>query len=81
MEVILGGGNILNIWMMVQERFIHISVFSVILIASLLLLWTTWKNRQTLPKALTLFSSMICFVLVLISMYALIFVVSFGYNA
>lgn len=64
-----------------KERYVLISVFVIVLFASLFLLIVTWKNRYNIPKTLTILTIVIYIAFMFLSLFSLIFIVSFGYNS
>lgn len=64
-----------------QERFILISVFIIIVLASTFLMIATWKNRTYMPKGLLIVVFVISAIIIVGALFALIFSISFGYNS
>src|SRR5699024_1962955 len=75
------GADEMDLWYMIKERYVLLSVFLIIIFVSLLLLLATWKMRSNIPKRLTAITTTIFFIIILVSILALVFAVSFGYNA
>ena len=70
----------MDLWFMIKERYVLLSIFLIIIFVSLFLLIAIWKNRSDMPKSLTLIITIICTVIIALSIFALVFTVSFGYN-
>lgn len=70
----------MDVWWMIQERYILLSVLLMIILVNLLLLLATWKKQADLPKSLTVIITAICLIMMILSILTLVFIVSFGYN-
>jgi len=70
-----------GLWFMIQERFVFVSIFMIIILASFFLLMATWKSRVNIPKSLTATIIIISTILISSALFALIFSLSFGYNS
>ncbi|PIC70527.1 hypothetical protein CSV77_08580 [Sporosarcina sp. P16b] len=70
----------MDVWFVMKERYMLLSIFLIIIVASLFLLIAIWKNRSDMPKSLTLIITIICSVIIALSIFAWVFAVSFGYN-
>lgn len=57
-----------------------LSVLLIIIFVSLFLLLAIWKNRSEVPRSLTVIITIICTGIIVLSILALVFAVSFGYN-
>ena len=68
-------------WAIVQERYLFLSIFLLFLVLSLFLLLASWKNRALLPKSLGIIVSLSSSIILVGSLLALLFILSFGYNA
>ena len=44
----------MNLWFMIKERYVLLSIFLIIMFVSLFLLIAIWKNRSNMPKSLSL---------------------------
>lgn len=66
---------------MIKERSVLISFFLIFILLSLFLLLTTWKKRSDMPKSLNVIITIICTIIIVLSMSALVLAVSFGYNS
>lgn len=75
-ELLMGG-----LWFMLQERFVFVLIFMIIILASFFLLMATWKSRVNIPKNLTVTIILISTILIAGALFALIFSLSFGYNS
>ncbi|PIC79680.1 hypothetical protein CSV75_10820 [Sporosarcina sp. P18a] len=71
----------MDVWFVMKERYMLLSIFLIIIVASLFLLIAIWKNRSDMPKSLTLIITIICSVIIALSILAWVFAVSFGYNS
>ncbi|MER1987702.1 MAG: hypothetical protein ABS948_17645 [Solibacillus sp.] len=71
----------MDLWVLFIERYMFLSFFIILLLISLFLLFATWKKHAELPKSLTLTITVICTIIIALSILALIFGVSFGYNS
>lgn len=71
----------MDLWISIKQRYLFLSIFIIIMLASLVLLVSIWQNRSTLPKTLTIVTIVIGLFLILLSLFSLIFILSFGYNA
>jgi len=71
----------MDLWFMIKERYVLLSIFLIIIFVSLFLLIAIWKNRSDMPKSLTLIITIICTVIIALSIFALVFTVSIGYNS
>lgn len=71
----------MDLWDVVKERYMLLSIFIMILLASLILVYASWKNRSVMPKSLTAVIIVLCTLLIGLSLVALVFAVSFGYNS
>ena len=71
----------MDLWFIIKERYMLLSVLLIIMFVSLFLLLAIWKNRSDVPRSLTVIISVICMVIFALSIFALVFSVSFGYNS
>lgn len=71
----------MDLWAVIKERYMLLSIFILIIVASLILVYATWRNRSVMPKVLTGFIFVLCTILIVISLAALVFSFSFGYNS
>ncbi len=71
----------MDIFILIKERFPLLVVFIAIILASLLLLFVTWKRRAYLPKVLSLAITTLSLVLIIAGLYGMIFLLFFGYNS
>lgn len=71
----------LDIWTIIQQRFWVLTFFAFLIAISILLLFSTWKNRATQPKTLTISMTILYTIILIGSFLAIIFLISFGYNA
>ncbi len=71
----------MDLWLIVKERYMLLSVLLIITIISLLLLCAIWKNRSEIPRSLIVLIILICIVIIVLSILALMFSISFGYNS
>lgn len=71
----------MDLWSMIKERYVLLSIFLIIILVCLFLLLATWKKHSDMPKSLTVIITTICTVIIVLSIFALVFAVSFGYNS
>ncbi|MFJ7935573.1 hypothetical protein [Sporosarcina sp. NPDC096371] len=71
----------MDVWFMIKERYMLLSIFIFLILVSLFLLLATWKKRSDMPKSLTVIITIICAIIITLSIFALVFAVSFGYNS
>lgn len=71
----------MDLWFVMKERYMLLSIFLIIIVVSLFLLIAIWKTRSDMPKSLTLIITIICSIIIALSIFALVFAVSFGYNS
>ncbi|PIC98484.1 hypothetical protein CSV68_13075 [Sporosarcina sp. P29] len=71
----------MDVWFLIKERYMLLSIFLIIIVVSVFLLIAIWKNRTDMPKSLTLTITIICSIIIVLSVFALVFAVSFGYNS
>lgn len=71
----------MDLWMIMRERYLLLSLLTIIILASLFLLRGVWKNRSRLPKMLTVTTIFLYVLLIIISLFSLVFIVSFGVNS
>ena len=71
----------MDLWVVVKERYMLLSIFIMIILASLILVYASWKNRSNIPKSLTVVIIVLCTLLICLSLVALVYAISFGYNS
>jgi len=71
----------MDLWFIIKERYMLLSVLLIIMFVSLFLLLAIWKNYSDVPRSLTVIIIIICTVIIALSIFALVFAVSFGYNS
>lgn len=71
----------MDLWMIIQERSLLFSLLLVVLLGSAFLLFAIWKSRSNNSKRLTITMYVMCTAVILSTIGAIIFPVSFGYNA
>lgn len=71
----------MDFWFMFKERYVLLSFIIIFILVSLFLLLATWKKRSDMPKSLITIITIICMIIIVLSMFALLFAVSFGYNS
>jgi len=71
----------MDLWIIIKERYVFISIFIIILLLSFFFLVSIWKNRFNIPKTLTSLTIIFCVFLIILSLFLLIFIISFGYNS
>ncbi len=71
----------MDLWFMIKERSTFLSFFLIIILLSVFLLVATWKNRTNIPKNLIAIITLISTIFIVVSLIAMIFIISFGYNS
>lgn len=71
----------MDLWVVVKERYMLLSIFIMIILASLILVYASWKNRYNIPKSLTVVIIVLCTLLISLSLVAMVYAISFGYNS
>lgn len=71
----------MDLWVVVKERYMFLSILIIIILASLILVYATWKNRSNMPKSLTGVIIVLCALIIGLSLVALVFAISFGFNS
>lgn len=71
----------MDLWFIIKERYMFLSIPMIIIIGSLFIFLTTWKKRSNIPKILIITIALICLIIIVLSILALLFIISFGYNA
>lgn len=71
----------MGIWVTLQDRYIFILIFSLIILANIILLYALKKSRSEIPQTLTLLIHILCGLIIIVCLFAIAFVFSFGYNA
>lgn len=71
----------MDLWLMIKERYMLFSIFLIIIFISLFFLLATWKKHSDISKSLIVIITTICLVIILLSILALVFAASFGYNS
>ena len=71
----------MDLWFMIKERYMLLSIFLIIILVNLFLLLAIWKKRSDIPKSLTVIITIICTVIIVLSIFVFVFAVSFGYNS
>ena len=71
----------MDLWVLVKERYMLLSIFAIIILASLILMFATWKNRSNIPRSFVGVIIVLCTLILGLSLVALVFVISFGYNS
>ncbi|PIC96815.1 hypothetical protein CSV69_04680 [Sporosarcina sp. P26b] len=71
----------MDIWFIIKERFAFLSIFLIIILLSVFLLVAIRKNRTNIPKSLTVSITIISIIFIVVSVTAMIFIISFGYNS
>ena len=75
------GASYMDLWFIIKERYMLLSVLLIITIVSLFLLLAIWKNRSEVPRSLTVIITVICMGIIILSLLVLVFAISFGYNS
>lgn len=71
----------MDLWTIIQERFVILSIFTVTAFVCVALLFAVWKNRVYLSKSLSVVAMGLSAVILMSVIAAMIFIISFGYNA
>ena len=71
----------MDVWFVIKERYMLLSIFLIILLVNMFLLIAIWKTRSDMPKSLILIITIICSIIIALSIFAFVFAVSFGYNS
>ncbi len=71
----------MDLWFIIKERFAFLSIFLIIILLSVFLLVAIRKNRTNIPKSLTVSVTIISIIFIIVSLTAMIFIISFGYNS
>jgi len=71
----------MDLWIIIKQRYVFIFIFIFIILASLFLLGSIWKNRFNIPKTIIGLTIIICVFLITLSLFSLVFIISFGYNS
>ena len=66
---------------LIKERLPFLSFFLIIILLSIFLLIATWKNRTHIPKSLITIVSSVSITFIIVSLIAMIFISSFGFNS
>jgi len=71
----------MGIWFTLQDRYLFLVIFTLIIFANIVLLYATWKSRSSIPKGLAVLIHILCFLIIVISLVTFIFILSYGYNS
>ncbi|PIC75848.1 hypothetical protein CSV74_13795 [Sporosarcina sp. P19] len=71
----------MDLWFMLKERSGFLSFFLIIILLSIFLLVATWKNRTNIPKSSTAIITLLSTIFIVVSLIAMIVIISFGYNS
>lgn len=71
----------MGIWVTLQDRYLFLIIFMLIIFVNIVLLYAAWKNRSTIPKGLIVLVCILCSLIIVISLVMFIFILSFGYNS
>lgn len=71
----------MELWTLIKERSLFLSIFLILVLLSVFLLVATWKNRSNIPKRLSLIITLVCTFFIVVSLFAMLFIISFGYNS
>lgn len=71
----------MDLWFMIKERYMLVSILLIFIFLSLFLLLAIWKKRSDISRTLTVIITAICIIIIILSIFALLFAVSFGYNS
>ncbi len=63
----------MDLWIIIKQRYVLISIFIIIILSILFLLGCIWKSRFNIPKTLTVLTIVICGFLIILSLLSLIF--------
>ena len=71
----------MDLWIIIKQSYVFISIFIIIMLLSLLIIGSIWKKRVNIPKSLATLTIIISGLLIIFSLFSLIFIISFGYNS
>lgn len=71
----------MGMWVSLQDRYLFLIIFIFIIFVNIVLLYATWKSRSTISKSLTVLVYALCLLIMVLSFFALIFILSFGFNS
>ncbi|AMQ06646.1 hypothetical protein AZE41_12300 [Sporosarcina psychrophila] len=71
----------MDLWIIIKQSYVFISIFIIIMLLSLLIIGSNWKKRVNIPKSLAALTIIIFGLLIIFSLFLLIFIISFGYNS
>lgn len=71
----------MDLWIIIKQSYVFISIFIIIMLLSLLIIGSIWKKRVNIPKSLATLTIIIFGLLIIFSLFSLIFIISFGYNS
>lgn len=71
----------MDLWLIIKQRYLFLSIFIIMILLSLFLLGAIWKSRSNIPKALAILTIIICAILIILSLFSFILIISFGYNS
>lgn len=74
-------GDKMDLWMVMKERSMFLSIFTLMVLMSLILLFSVWKNRAQLPKILLIAICILGSVIIIFALIGFVFTMNFGYNA
>ncbi len=71
----------MDLWFMIKERSGFLSFFLIITLLSIFLLVATWKKRTNISKSLYAIITLLSTIFIVVSLIAMIVIISFGYNS
>lgn len=71
----------MSLWFVVQDRLVLFGVFIAIILAAVFLSIATMKSRGNMPKSLVVTIFVICTIVIVLALFAIIFLASFGFNS
>lgn len=71
----------MDFWIIIKERYMLLLVLLIIAAASIVLLLAVWKNRSGIKKSLLGAVTVLSVLILALTMAAMLFTISFGYNS
>lgn len=71
----------MDIWVKLQDRYVFVAIFILMILANAVLLYATWRSRAKLAKGLTVLIYILSILIMIASLFMLIFTLSFGFNS
>ncbi|MGX8238467.1 hypothetical protein [Exiguobacterium undae] len=71
----------MDIWYLLQERAVPVTILALLMMGSAVVVFTVWKRRLVLSMPLRLFTTIVCLVCIVVSAGLLLFTLFLGYNS